>query len=250
VDPRERRAAALVLTSLMTLALTSCVCVGEKVDLVDLRTETSSVDLNGAESVVVDVEMGVGELVVRSGSSTLMNAEFTYNVEEWKPVVKYEVKNGKGWLSITQPDAEGKSTPSGAKNTWDLTFSENVELELNIDLGVGEARLDLGDLMLTDLSVDHGVGDLNVDLDGTHVGELRATIDGGVGSISLVVPSSIGVRVDAETGIGSFRTHGFSKQSGALVNDAYGKTDETIRVSIDAGIGEVTVDTSDAAMQM
>jgi predicted membrane protein len=110
--------------------------------------------------------------------------------------------------------------------------------------------MDLGDLMLTELSVDHGVGDLGIDLDGKNLGDLNANIDGGIGKIALTVPSSIGVRVDADTGIGTFRTHGFSKRGDSLVNDAYGESDGTIRVSIDAGIGEVSVETSDTAMDM
>lgn len=244
------RAVALVVATVVTLATASCVCIGERVELVDLRTEEHSVDLGGAESVVVDIDMGIGKLAVRSGAADLMDAEFSYNVAEWRPEVKYEVRNGKGWLSITQPDAEGKSAPNGARNEWELSFSDDVELEINIDMGVGEAKMDLGDLMLTDLTVDHGVGDLGIDLDGKGIGDLYADIDGGIGKIALTVPADIGVRVDADTGIGAFRTHGFTKRSGALVNDAYGETDETIRVTIDAGIGEVSVQMSNTAMDM
>ena len=244
------RASVLAVAAVLLLSVTSCVCVGERVELVDLRTEDRTVDLEGAEYVVLDIEMGIGKLTVKSGSSSLMDAEFTYNVEEWAPVVEYHVKNGRGLLTITQPNAEGKSVPDDATNEWEFSFSDDVPIELNIDMGVGEARMDLGNLTLTDLSVDHGVGDLTINLEGKDTGDLNASIDGGIGSIAVVVPTSVGVRVDVDTGIGACRTNGLFKRGDALVNSVYGETDSTIRLSVDAGIGEITVETSEAAAEI
>ncbi len=244
------RTAVLLALAVLLLSMTSCVCIGERVQLVDLRTEEQTVDLGGAERVVIDVDLGIGKLNVKGGSSALLDAEFTYNVEEWVPAIDYSVKNGTGRLFITQPDADGKSTPKGARNEWRLSLGEDIPLELTIDMGVGEVLLDLGDLMLTDLSVDHGVGDIRINLAGESTSDLTASVDGGVGEIKITVPSSIGVRVDADTGIGSLRTHGLTKRDGALVNDAYGETESTIRLSIDAGVGKITVETEDGTASM
>ena len=105
------RTAVPLVFAVLLLSMTSCVCVGERVELVDLRTEEQTIELGGAERVVIDVEIGIGKLNVRGGSPALLNAEFTYNVEEWAPTIDYSVKNGKGHLFITQPNAEGKSVP-------------------------------------------------------------------------------------------------------------------------------------------
>ena len=244
------RTATLGAAAALLLSMTGCVCMGERVDLVDLRTDEHRVDLDGAESVVIEVDIGVGKLIVESGSSALLDAEFTYNVEEWAPTVDYHVENGKGWLTISQPDAEGKSAPDKARNEWRLSLSDEVPMELSIDMGVGEARMDLGDVMLTDLSVDHGVGDLDINLAGRHRGDFNASVDGGIGEISVMVPTAVGVRLEADTGIGAFRTHGLTKRGGVMVNDAYGETESTIRLSVDAGIGEISVETSDGTSSM
>ena len=244
------RTAVLLASAVLLLSMTSCVCIGERVELVDLRTEEHTIDLGGAERVVIEVDIGIGRLSVRGGSSALLDAEFTYNVEEWAPTIDYSVKNGKGHLSITQPDAEGKSVPDDARNEWKLSLSEEVPLELSIDMGVGNVQLDLGDLRLTDLSVDQGVGNVKINLIGERTGDLTASVDGGVGAITVQVPSSIGVRVEADTGIGSFSTHGLKKRGDAYVNDAYGESESTITLSIDAGIGKITVETADGTASM
>jgi len=244
------RTAVLLASTVLLLSMTSCVCVGERVELVDLRTEEQTVDVGDAERVVIEVEIGIGKLDITGGSSALLDAEFTYNVAEWAPAVDYSVKNGKGYLSITQPDAEGKSVPDKARNEWELSLTDDVPIDLNIDMGVGNVLLELGDIRLTDLSMDQGVGNVKINLVGERTGDLEASVDGGVGNITVVVPSSVGVLVEADTGIGSFSTHGLKKLGDSFVNDAYGESESTITLSIDAGIGRITVETEDGTASM
>jgi hypothetical protein len=243
-----KRAALLLATVVTVLATASCVCIGEKVDLIDMRTESHSVELDGAERVAVELEMGIGTLELSGGSDTLLDAEFRYNVAEWEPVVSYSVNGGRGRLLIRQPQSEGKSFPRNAENEWILRLNEDVPMTIDIDLGVGKARMYLGDLDLRDLTVDHGVGDLMINLAGEWTNDLTARIDGGVGKLVLTVPSSIGVRLDTDTGIGSVSTHGFTKRGGVMVNDAYDTGGAQIDVSIDAGIGSITVTASDTGV--
>lgn len=245
VSLRGTRAAVLLATVVTVLATASCVCIGEKVDLIDMRTESHSVELDGAERVTVEFEMGIGTLELSGGADALLDGEFRYNVEEWEPVVSYSVNDGRGHLSVRQPGADGKSVPRNAENEWTLRLNEDVPMTIDIDLGVAKARMYLGDLDLRDLTIDHGVGDMTIDLAGRQTNDLTARIDGGVGKIVLTVPSSIGVRLDTDTGIGSVSTHGFTKRGGFMVNDAYDSGGARIDVSIDAGVGSITVTASD-----
>ena len=60
--------AVVLAFAVLLLSITSCVCIGERVELVDLRTEEQTIDLGGAERVVVEVEIGIGKLRVKGGS--------------------------------------------------------------------------------------------------------------------------------------------------------------------------------------
>ena len=231
-------AASLVLLPLVA----GCVCVGERVELTEVVTETESVALGEAETVDVTLDMSVGKLVLDGGADGLMDASFSYNVAQWRPRVEYSVVGSRGVLRITQPDAKGKTVPSGAENTWTLALAENVPLSLSLDMGVGQADLKLADIALTDLNVDHGVGALVIDLTGDRTDDLDVDIDGGVGEAILRVPEGVGVRVDGDMGIGSFRARGLTKRDGVFVNDAYGSTDATIDIRIDAGIGSIEIE--------
>src|SRR5687767_6397226 len=66
----------------------------------ETRTETVSLDLGEAKSARVAIRMGGGQLHVSSGTVKFMEAEFAYNVPEWKPVVDYQA----GELTLSQPN--------------------------------------------------------------------------------------------------------------------------------------------------
>ena len=184
----------------------------------------------------------MGSLVIEGGAEDLLDASFSYNVAEWRPEIEYSKSGSRAVLRITQPEATGKRVPSGAKNRWTLALRDDVPVSLSLDMGVGEAQLKLASLTLTGLNVDQGVGKLVVDLTGERTTDLAVDIDGGVGEAVLRVPTGVGVRVDGDMGIGSFSAPGLTKRDGVYVNDAYGSTEATIDVRIDAGIGSIRIE--------
>ena len=95
------------------------------------------------------------------------------------------------------------------------------------DLGTGELTLDLSDVRDVD------------GLDGR-----RVTLDGGVGSIEVVVPRGMDVSVDASAGVGNVdvlgqESGGLDVQQGGTVDGGDEVPDMTIEV--DLGMGQVTV---------
>lgn len=205
------------------------------------QTETPSVSLSGAKSVHAHLKMAAGELTISGGSSSaskLMDATIEYNVPEWKPDVSYSVNDGRGSLMVMQPES-GHTTMGGVKYTWDLRFNNKVPLELAIEMGAGDSKLNLADLDLQNLDVQVGAGDSTIDLTGDWKQDVSATIQGGVGEVHVKLPRNIGVRVAVEGGLGSVDAPDFQREGSDYVNGAIGKTKNTITVHISGGIGEV-----------
>src|SRR5437660_7050597 len=130
-----------------------------------LQYDSSTVEMDGAESVEVNLRMGAGELRVTDGSQKLMRADFSYNVPSWKPKVRYESAGGHGTLTVEQPGGEHGHL-SNTKYQWDLQLNNKIPMDLKVHFGAGEARLDLGSLDLRSVAVDMGVGKLQMDLHG------------------------------------------------------------------------------------
>ena len=170
-----------------------------------VETETRSIDLDKAESVRVELRMGAGELSVRGGSPKLMDGEFTFRRLAMRPSIHYDASDFRGHLRIEEPS--GVHTRN-SRYRWDVRLNDEKPLELNVDFGAGEGRLDLGSLNLRSVEVHMGVGELRVDLRGMPKNDYDVNLRGGVGEATVYLPREAGVVADAEGGIGGVTAHG------------------------------------------
>jgi hypothetical protein len=127
----------------------------------ELRTESRSVELEGAESVRTDLSMNTGNMAVAAGADNLMDATFTYNVARWRPEVSYEVAGEERQLTVEQPDLPGP-TFGAVRNDWEMHLNDGVPIDLSVANSSGD--LGLGGLSLRSLSVEASSGDVNLRL--------------------------------------------------------------------------------------
>jgi len=230
---KQKLGKTALLVMMAAILLTGCVGGGET------RTESERVELGSAESARVQIDMGVGALVIEGGANDLLEGEFTYSHDSWKPVVEYEVRGSEGLLTVSQPSDLGTIGFPNVKYEWDLRFNSEVPMEMTIDMGVGGAELQMGGLNLRELNIDVGVGGADISLDGDWEADLEASIKGGVGGLKVTLPRDVGVRVEAESGLGAVGAPGFNQDGDIYTNDAYGRTDVTLNVKLEVGVGGV-----------
>jgi hypothetical protein len=206
------------------------------------KTETlrQKVGLAGAESVSASITIGVGRLRLAGGADSLLDAQFEYNIPDWKPAVSYEVTDSQGRLIIEQPSrVVGATWPGNVRYDWLLKLNPGVPFELEVDMGVGKSEVDLRGLDVRRFSLAAGVGEGRIDLSGPRTSDLDASIKAGVGKLTLILPADIGVRVKAQGGLGHVNAEGLRTQDDAWVNDSWGKTKASLRIEVEGGIGEV-----------
>jgi N-terminal domain of toast_rack, DUF2154 len=232
----------VVLVALLATAVTLLgSCGGQQVG--EMQRESESVDLDNAQSALVELRMGAGELNVSGGADALMEADFAYNVSEWKPEVSYDVGGDAGELNVEQGSSdEGVRVGGDARNEWDLRFNDEVPTELRVEMGAGESDLDLDSLTLTGLDLQMGAGQTTVDLTGDYGQDLDASIEGGVGEATVMLPSEVGVRVRAEGGLGKINAEGLQREGDSYVNGAYGDSDVTLEVDVQGGVGQINLE--------
>ena len=203
------------------------------------RTESRSIELDQSERVRVHLKIPAGELKVRGGAQKLMQANFTYNVEDWKPDVRYSSSAGAGVLDIEQ---HGSGHTGNMTNRWDLSFNNTVPLDLRAELGAGTAEMDLGSLNLRSVDVSLGAGTVQLDLRGAPKQNYSVRIRGGVGEATVRLPKDIGVTARASGGLGGISTRGLHQNgNGAYENDAYEHAAVRIHLDIQGGIGAINL---------
>jgi hypothetical protein len=207
-----------------------------------MQRETQSVGLENARSASAQLRMGAGELSVTGGADALMEGEFLYNVAAWEPKVDYDMSGDTGELIVEQGSGEGVRLGGNARNEWDLRFNDEVPTELVVKVGAGESDLDLDSLTLTELDLQMGAGKTTVDLTGDYDQDFDASIEGGVGEATVMVPSEVGVKVRAKGGLGKINAKGLQKEGDSYVNDAYGDSEVTLDVDVQGGIGQINLE--------
>jgi hypothetical protein len=207
-----------------------------------MQNESRAVQPEDAKSVRAHLTMGAGELKVSGAADALMEADFSYNVVDWKPHIDYVVSGEKGELTVKQGSGDDGRLGGGARNEWDLRFNDAVPTDLVVKMGAGESNLDLDSLTLTGLDLEVGAGKTTVDLSGDYAQDFDASIEGGVGEATMLVPSEVGVRVRAEGGLGKINAEGFQREGQAYVNDAYGDSEVTLEVDVRGGVGQINLE--------
>lgn len=225
---------AVLLAVVMALLFSACGEVSR-----EAHTESQRVELGGAESARVEINMGAGVLQITGGAQDLLEANFTYSQESWKPEVSYAVSGSGGVLSIKQPSVTGVIPSPELRYEWGLRFKNDVPMEMKIEMGVGGGELALGDLNLSKLDLNVGVGGANISLDGDWESDLDATVKGGVGGLQITLPRDVGVRVEAHSGLGGVDASGFHKEGDVYTNDAFDSSDVTLDLQIEVGVGGV-----------
>ena len=208
----------------------------------EMQRESQSVGLENAQFARAELRMGAGELNVTGGADALMEGGFSYNVSDWKPEVDYDVSGDTGELAVVQGSGEGVRLGGDARNEWDIRFNDEVPTDLVVEMGAGESDLDLDSLTLTGLDLEMGAGKTTVDLTGDYGRSFDASIQGGVGEATVLVPSEVGVRARAEGGLGKINATGLQREGDSYVNDAYEDSDVTLNVDVQGGVGEINLE--------
>jgi predicted membrane protein len=153
-------------------------------------------------------------------------------------VVEYSLEGDQGVLVVRQEDSRTplNGTPT---NEWDLLLSDGVPIDLEVVGGAGTLNLDMSGLDLNSLRVEVGAGDTTIDFSEGFDQDVTATVEGGVGEISVRLPSEMGVQVSADTGIGDLSSTGLVQSGELYVNDAFGEAPNTLFLEISAGVGEI-----------
>jgi hypothetical protein len=207
-----------------------------------MQHDSKSVDPENATSTRAKLQMGAGELNLTGGADALMEADFSYNVADWKPKVSYDVSSEKGELIVKQGSAEGGGLSGGARNEWNISMNDELPTDLVVQMGAGESDLDLDSLTLTEVELQMGAGKTTVDLTGDYAKDFDASIQGGVGEATVLLPSEVGVKAKAEGGIGGINAEGLKKVGDSYVNEAYGESDVNLSVDVKGGVGEINLE--------
>jgi len=158
-----------IFLALLVLSLAIMAC-GFNLNLPEPRTpgpdvtDKISVNTPDAKSASLTLIFGAGKLSLASGAGkSLVSGTATYNIPDFKP----EIKQDGSSVTIKQGDTQGFPNMNAVKNEWDLKLGD-VPLDLTINAGAYEGKLDFGGLALTGLTINDGASQTKADFSSTN----------------------------------------------------------------------------------
>lgn len=220
-----------IILAILVLALASLAC-GFSIDLParqkagpEVKEEITVAD-PGSDETRLTLSFGAGKLTLSPGAKNLVDGTAIYNVEDLKPQIQ---KNGSS-IEIKQGDFHNLPPFDDMKNEWDLQLSD-TPLDLAVNAGAYEGTLDLGGLALKSLTVRDGAS--HVDLSFLEPNQTEMSLlryETGASDVKL-------------TGLANanFSTLTFSGGAGNYTLDFSGELQRDAVVTIEAGLGNVTI---------
>jgi len=239
---RMRRAAAALAMGAVLVATAGCVRVELPED--EYQSASEQIEVGEATELEASIDMAAGKLTVTGGAAGAVDADFDFGRPTWRPLVEYDPVDGTGRLSIRTPQVATFGPKGNLRYEWRIALSDELPLNLDVDMGAGEVDLDLRGTRLRDIRVDLGAGDSMIDLSGGWADDVTGEINTGAGTLTLKVPADVGVRiVGYQDGLGTYRADGFAQDGDALVNRAYETAEVRFDLVLRRGIGDVTIET-------
>lgn len=157
-----------------------------------------------------------------------------------------EVGAAESRLALGGLALKGVEISTGATDT-ELTFdrpNETTMDRLQLEAGAASFRASgLGNARFRELSFRGGVGDVRLDFTGEWSGDAQASVEMAMGSLRLVFPRSLGVRIHKEGFLTSVDAPGFvNLEGGGLESLNWSEADHRLELSVRSAVGSVEID--------
>jgi hypothetical protein len=222
---------AKIISAILVLALASLAC-GFNINLPERHQagpeveESISVAAPRSDETRLSLDFGAGTLRLSPGAEELVEGTVVYNVEDLKPEIK---KDGNS-IEIKQGDLNGLPPFDDFVNEWDLHLGD-VPLDLAIQAGAYQGKMELGGLALKSLTVRDGASDVELSFQEPNHTEMSfLRYETGASKVTL-------------TGLANanFSTLTFSGGAGNYSLDFSGELQRDAVATIEAGFGDLSL---------
>jgi hypothetical protein len=218
----------------MLILSVALICAVSTVSARDIRTAEKNapgdVDI---KQVSLEADIGVAELFLMAhDDGDIYTAEARYDADKIDVVVEYDQNGSSADLFLSSEKIDNDLDIDTDDARWDISLSRGYTWDIELDMGVTEADIDLSGLPIDMLKLDHGVSECRIVFTERNPLEMRRlVVDAGVGDLEL-----------AGLGYANAEDMYFDGGTGEFVLNFTGQNDGYRTAHIDVGVGSVTIE--------
>jgi hypothetical protein len=204
------------------------------------ETKSLSIPLEGAEKARLKIGYGAGRITLRAGARAgeLLSGTFGDGVE-------HRVRHSDGTLDVALQMPSVAYSPfnwSGSDRRWTVDLNGGIPLDLNLEIGAVEARLDLAELRVTNLSLHTGASSTELTLP-AKAGHTQVSIEAGAASLNIHVPQGVAIRVHSDSALSDIKidANRFPRRENGYESPEFGNAENRAEIKIGMGVGSVKI---------
>ena len=202
--------------------------------------EHAVVRLEGAGRARIRIQHGAGRLNFGPGNTpdVLLEGDFGggVNVESHRSgdTLEATLKTAMSFFPFMWMPGSGLN--------WNVSLNRDIPLELKLEVGACETRLDLVDLKVADLNVESGASSTEVTLP-ANAGATHARFQTGAASVKIHVPPGVSAHIRTSGALSSTRVDEarFPRMGDAYQSPDYSTAANRADIDIEMGVGSVEV---------
>lgn len=207
--------------------------------------EAASVPLEGARKARITIQHGAGRLTIGAGADPMDLVSGTFG----------------GGLNVhTRQDGETSHVTLRVRDLgfpmvffpwvwgphsmleWNVSLTDEIPLELKLNTGASDTRLNLTDLQITDLWVETGASATEIYLPDS-VAYTKTVVKSGAASVAIHIPEDVAAKIRISGGLMSANVdrQRFPKSGGYYQSPDYESAPYKTEIRVESGVGSVTV---------
>lgn len=209
-------------------------------------TEQLAEDLGSAQRADIRLEHGAGTLQIGAlpeSSPRLIDAALAH-----PDSMRVESAVNRSGDSVTvdiesKGDAGDWVVGSVGRDDWTLNLTPRAPLNLTVESGASDLRLDLRDLQVATLDVKAGASSAEIILP-AETRQTDARVRAGAASVEITVPEGVAARIDAKGGLSgvSIDANRFPHQGGTIYQSPnYDDAPRRVNLAVEAGVSSLVV---------
>lgn len=196
----------------------------------------------------INIKTGVSQLDVTDSESDndLLKAEIRYYSGLGDPQLTQDLTDNRIKIDYSSPPVNAQFLPR--VRGINQRMVEKIEIgqpelktDLNLEIGVGATTLNFDQLNLNQLQAEVGLGSCDMMLaEGSIPSEVRLKV--GMGTVKLVIPQSVGLKIEHQVGLGRVELNGSSlKGNDVYQSDNFDQSDQQVFITTEVGAGSVQI---------
>jgi hypothetical protein len=197
-------------------------------------------DVDSAE-FYLDPAVGDVELYSLSDSTRLFEANIPGQLGRY---VNYSYSTSAGTAdvelgltgSVVMPGFWGTNRDMG----WDFALTDDIPLDLSMDMGVGRVELDLTELTMEEVNLDFGVGEAIVRI--PDHGQITVNIDSGIGQTTIIIPETMAAQIEIDEGLSGHTIPVKYEHDGDMYTSPdFDTAEDYVEIYVGQAIGQVSI---------